>query len=67
MYIELTRYAILVIDMQNDFVKGKLKCERASNIIQNIHTLLSESRNNNIPVFYCIDEHLPVDNYELNL
>lgn len=67
MYIELTRYAILVIDMQNDFVKGKLKCERASNIIQNIHTLLIEARNNNIPVFYCIDEHLPMDNYELNL
>ena len=53
--------------MQNDFVKGKLKCERASNIIQNIHTLLIEARNNNIPVFYCIDEHLPMDSYELNL
>ena len=66
-YIKLERPAILVIDMQNDFVKGKLKCERASKIIPNIQTLLNEARQMNIPVFYCVDEHLPMDNYELDL
>lgn len=66
-YIKLARPAILVIDMQNDFVKGKLKCERASKIIPNIQTLLNEARQMNIPVFYCVDEHLPMDNYELDL
>ena len=63
----MARHAILVIDMQNDFVKGNLKCERASKIIHNIQTLLTEARKNDIPVFYCVDEHLPMDNYELDL
>jgi nicotinamidase-related amidase len=61
------RYAILVIDMQNDFVKGKLKCERATRIIPNIRTLLDTARQKQIPIFYCIDEHLPIDTYEMNL
>ena len=63
----MTSYAILVIDLQNDFVKGKLKCDRASKIIQNIQSVLGEARNYNIPIFYCVDEHLPMDGYELNL
>jgi nicotinamidase-related amidase len=63
----LPRYAILVIDMQNDFVNGKLKCERASRIIPNIKMLLDAARQKGIPVFYCIDEHLPIDKYEMNL
>lgn len=42
--------------MQNDFVKGKLKCERATRIISNIKTLLERAHARNIPVFYCIDE-----------
>ena len=63
----LQRYAILVIDMQNDFVKGKLKCERAARIIPNIKLLLDTARQKQIPVFYCIDEHLPIDTYEMNL
>lgn len=28
--IQQERFAILVIDMQNDFLKGNLKCERAT-------------------------------------
>lgn len=61
------KYAILIIDMQNDFVKGKLKCERAARIIPNIGALLDTARQKQIPVFYCIDEHLPIDSYEMNL
>jgi nicotinamidase-related amidase len=61
------RYAILIIDMLNDFVKGKLKCERAARIIPNIRTLLDTARQKQIPIFYCIDEHLPIDTYEMNL
>lgn len=66
-YRKLSRYAILVIDMQNDFIKGDLKCERALKIIPNIKTLLDDGRSKKIPIFYCIDEHLPTDNYEINL
>jgi len=53
--------------MQNDFIKGKLKCERATRIIPNIKTLLERAHARNIPVFYCVDEHLPLDTYEMKL
>jgi nicotinamidase-related amidase len=49
------RFAILVIDMLNDFVHGKLKCERAMRIIPNIKGLLDDARQKGIPVFYCSD------------
>jgi nicotinamidase-related amidase len=62
-----SRYAILVADMLNDFVHGKLKCERARRIIPNIKLLLDSARQNEIPVFYCNDEHLMDDAYELKL
>jgi len=65
--IQQQRYAILVIDMQNDFVKGNLKCERATRIIPNIRILVDTARRKQIPIFYCIDEHLPIDTYEMNL
>ena len=61
------RPAILVIDMQNDFVKGKLKCDRADKIVLKIKQLLDNARARQIPIFFCIDEHLPTDTYEMNL
>ncbi|HEX7032117.1 MAG TPA: cysteine hydrolase [Nitrososphaera sp.] len=61
------RYAILVVDMLNDFVHGKLKCERAKRIIPNIKLLLDAARKSGIPVFFCNDEHLPIDTYEMEL
>lgn len=61
------RYAVLVLDMLNDFVHGKLKCERAGRIIPNIERLLDSARKNKIPVFFCNDEHLPIDTYEMKL
>ncbi|HEU4447067.1 MAG TPA: isochorismatase family cysteine hydrolase [Nitrososphaeraceae archaeon] len=61
------RPAILVIDMQNDFVKGKLKCERVTRIVPSVKQLLENARKKHIPIFYCIDEHLPIDRYEMKL
>jgi nicotinamidase-related amidase len=61
------RYAVLVIDMLNDFVHGKLKCERAQTIIPNIQQLLTKARTKHIPIFFCNDEHLSIDNYEMRL
>lgn len=62
-----SRYAILVLDMLNDFVHGKLKCERAKRIIPNIKLLLDSARKKEIPIFYCSDEHLMIDTYEMKL
>lgn len=64
---EEERYAVLVLDTLNDFVHGKLKCERAGRIIPNIERLLDTARKNKIPVFFCKGEHLPIDTYEIKL
>ena len=53
--------AIVVIDMLNDFVYGKLKCERAQRIIPNIKKLLEKAREKKIPIIYSNDAHLPFD------
>jgi nicotinamidase-related amidase len=64
---ENNRYAILVVDMLNDFVYGKMKCERAKKIIPKIKSLLEATKETNIPIFYCNDAHLPKDDYEFKL
>lgn len=61
------RQAILVLDMLNDFVHGKLKCGRADRIVPNIQVLLEAARKKGVPVFFCNDEHLPIDTYEMKL
>jgi nicotinamidase-related amidase len=66
-YKQKPRYAILVNDMLNDFIYGKLKCDRAAQKIPKIKLLLEKARQKDIPIFYCNDEHLPNDTYELRL
>jgi nicotinamidase-related amidase len=51
--------AVLVVDMINDFVTGVFKNERAEKIIPKVKNLLSFFRENNIPVVYINDAHLP--------
>jgi nicotinamidase-related amidase len=53
--------ALIVIDMLNDFVTGKLKTERAQRIIPHIKQLIQTARNKKIPVIYSNDAHLIVD------
>jgi nicotinamidase-related amidase len=55
------RYIILVTDMLNDFIYGRLKSVRARMIIPKIKYLLDFARRKNIPIFYCNDEHLLPD------
>lgn len=47
--------------MLNDFVTGKLKCERAIHIIPKIEKLVLAAHKNDVPVIYSDDAHLPVD------
>lgn len=58
--------AVLVIDMLNDFVYGKLKCDRADNIIPPLQRLLAAARKAGVPVIYSGDAHLPSD-FELRV
>ena len=46
------RYTILVTDMLNDFIYGRLKSVRARKIIPKIKYLLDFARRKNIPIFY---------------
>lgn len=57
--------ALIVIDMLNDFITGKLKTERAQRIIPNLKKLIQAARDKKVPVIYSNDAHLPVD-FELN-
>ncbi len=58
--------AVLVIDMLNDFVTGKLRCERADRIIPRLQTFLVEARKAGVPVIYSGDAHLKED-FELRI
>ena len=53
--------ALIVIDMLNDFVTGKLKNERARHIIPNIKKLIQAAKAKDAPVVYSNDAHLPAD------
>ncbi|MEM1619434.1 MAG: isochorismatase family cysteine hydrolase [Fervidicoccaceae archaeon] len=63
----MPRYAVLVIDMLEDFVRGSLKCERALSIIPNLKRLLDGARRLGVPVVYANDAHVPGVDHEFKL
>jgi nicotinamidase-related amidase len=60
------KQAILVIDMLNDFVTGKLACKNALSIIKPIQKLILTARQKSVPIIYVNDAHTNKD-HELNL
>ncbi len=58
--------ALLIVDMVNDFVTGKIPCPRAKRIIPNIRRLAEAARRSGLPVVYVNDAHLPRD-FELKI
>ncbi|MCZ7400705.1 MAG: cysteine hydrolase [Candidatus Methanoperedens sp.] len=57
---------LIVADMINDFVTGKLGNDRARQIIPNIAALVKKARKQGIPVIYLCDAHSP-DDRELDI
>jgi nicotinamidase-related amidase len=53
--------AVIVIDMLNDFVTGKLEAKRAKHIIPNLKKLIEAAREKKVPVIYSNDAHYPQD------
>ena len=53
--------AVILVDMLNDFVTGKLEAKRAQRIIPNVVKLVKGARENNVPVIYSNDAHYPQD------
>jgi nicotinamidase-related amidase len=57
----LEKPAIIIIDMLNDFVTGKLQVERTKHIIPNLKQLVEAARKSGVPVVYSNDAHYPQD------
>jgi nicotinamidase-related amidase len=57
----MERPAVILVDMLNDFVTGKLRAERADRIIQPLRKLVEAARKHDIPVVYSNDAHFPQD------
>ncbi len=53
----MPRYAVLVVDMLEEFVRGRLRAENAERIIPHIKRLLDFARGRGIPVIYTVDQH----------
>jgi len=63
----MIKYAIIVIDMLNDFIYGDLKCEEARKIIPKLKKLLNKARKLKIPIIYANDAHIPGIDHEFKL
>ena len=59
------KYAVLVVDMLNDFVTGALKCDRGLAIVPKTKQLLDGCRQKDVPVIFCNDAHLKGVDHEL--
>ena len=57
----LENMAVVVVDMLNDFVTGKLEVKRTKHIIPNLKRLVEAARENGVPVVYSNDAHYPQD------
>ncbi len=57
----VSKSAVLVIDMLNDFVTGKFGFAGARRIVPNIKELLEFAKRKKIPIAYVCDSHPPKD------
>lgn len=61
----MTKYAVIVVDMLNDFVTGALGCENAKDIVSPLQHLCDAARESGVPVIYSNDSHLKGIDHEL--
>lgn len=57
----MSRMAVIVVDMLNDFVTGDLKTDRAARIVKPLKKLVEAARNHGVPVIYSNDAHFSTD------
>lgn len=58
--------ALLVVDMLEEFVHGRLKSPQAEAIVPAIRRLVEEAHASGVPVIHTVDSHLPFD-HELKI
>lgn len=61
------KYALIIVDMLEEFTRGRLRAEAAERIIPNIRSLLQFARSQGIPVIYAVDSHYPKIDTEFEL
>ena len=55
----MSKYAVIVVDLVNDFVSGSIAHPRIKRIIEPIKELCEKARAAGVPVFYANDSHTP--------
>jgi nicotinamidase-related amidase len=55
------RPAVILVDMLNDFVTGKLQAKRAKNVIKPLQQLVDSAHKNGVPIIFSNDAHYPHD------
>lgn len=61
------KYVLLIIDMLEEFVRGRLRAEATEAVIPTIQKLLACARKVGIPVVYAADSHYPKVDGEFEL
>jgi len=61
------RAAVLVVDMLEEFVRGRLRAGAAEEIVPRIAGLLDAARRLGVPVIHVVDSHVPVVDAEFRL
>ena len=54
----MAKYAVLVVDMLEDFVNGALTCDMAKAIVPDVVKLVDAARAKNVPVVFSNDCHI---------
>lgn len=60
-YGQRRKYAVIVVDMLNDFVYGKIGNERVRSTVNPISEILDVARSSGVPVIYTNDAHRKTD------
>lgn len=63
----MKKYAVIVVDMLNDFVTGPMASPRVKTIIEPIRELCAKARKQGIPIIYTNDSHTPELDTEFKL
>ena len=63
----MPKYAVIVVDMLNDFITGPISTERALNIIDPNKKLIDKAHERGIPVLYANDCHTADIDYEFTV
>ncbi|ABL77515.1 cysteine hydrolase family protein [Thermofilum pendens] len=63
----MPKYAVLVIDMLEEFVRGRLRAENAEKIVKPIKRLIDFAHETGIPVIHAVDQHYPDVDFEFRL